>query len=77
VLLRVLWHPIGTRLEGDGFGVAAILLLVGFVAIWLCLVLAGGALHAWGSVTWTRLLAVTEDGSAARQEQQMERRPGS
>jgi hypothetical protein len=77
VLLRVLWHPIGTRLEGDGFGVAAILLLVGFVAIWLCLVLAGGALHAWGSVTWTRLLAVTEDGSAARQQQQMERRPGS
>jgi hypothetical protein len=26
------------------------------VSIWLCLVLAGGALHAWGSVSWTRLL---------------------
>ena len=33
------------------------LLLVGFVAIWLCLVLAGGALHAWSAATWSRLLA--------------------
>jgi hypothetical protein len=56
VLLRVLWAPIDERLAQDGFGFAAVLLLVGFVAIWLCLVLAGGALHAWGSVSWTRLL---------------------
>jgi hypothetical protein len=27
------------------------------VAIWLCLVLAGGALHAWSATTWSRLLA--------------------
>ena len=56
VLLRVLWAPIEARLSEEGFGVAVVLLLVGFVAIWLCLVLAGGALHAWGSVSWTRLL---------------------
>ena len=56
VLLRVLWAPIEARLSGEGFGIAVVLLLVGFVAIWLCLVLAGGALHAWGSVSWTRLL---------------------
>jgi len=56
VLLRVLWAPIEDRLSEEGIGLAAVLLLVGFVAIWLCLVLAGGALHAWGSVSWTRLL---------------------
>jgi hypothetical protein len=56
ILLRVLWAPIDDRLSGEGFGLAVILLLVGFVAIWLCLVLAGGALHAWGSLAWTRLL---------------------
>jgi hypothetical protein len=56
VLLRVLWAPIEARLSEEGFGIAGVLLLVGFVAIWLCLVLAGGALHAWGSVSWTRLL---------------------
>jgi len=35
---------------------ATVLLLVGFVAIWLCLVLGGGAVHAWGSMTATLLL---------------------
>ena len=68
VLLRVLWAPIEARLSGEGFGVAVVLLLVGFVAIWLCLVLAGGALHAWGSVSWTRLLeARGRDAGAAAQ----------
>jgi hypothetical protein len=57
VLLGVLWEPIGMRLAGRAFDVAALPLLVGFVAIWLCLVLGGGALHAWGSLTWTRVLA--------------------
>jgi hypothetical protein len=55
-LLRVLWAPIAERLAVDGMDAAVMLLLVGFVAIWLCLVLAGGALHAWGSLTWTRVL---------------------
>jgi hypothetical protein len=57
LLLRVLWAPIGSELEGGQIGVATGLLLVGFVAIWLCLVLAGGALHAWSATTWSRLLA--------------------
>ncbi len=62
LILAMLWAPIGSRLAVDGFDIATSLLLVGFVAIWLCLVLAGGALHAWGSVTWTGIL----DGGARR-----------
>ena len=64
LLARVLWAPIGSRLDAAGFDVATGLLLVGFVAIWLCIVLAGGALHAWGSTTWTLLL----DAGARRSE---------
>lgn len=67
ILLRVLWAPIEQRLALDGIDAAAALLLVGFVAIWICLVLGGGALHAWGSVTWTRILetVVVEDPEPA------------
>lgn len=58
LLLGVLWAPIGAQLAiGGGFDIATGLLLLGFVAIWLCLVLAGGALHAWSAATWSRLLA--------------------
>jgi hypothetical protein len=58
LLLGVLWAPIGAELGVRGeFDLATGLLLVGFVAIWLCLVLAGGALHAWSATTWSRLLA--------------------
>ena len=58
LLLGVLWAPIGGELGiGGGIDIATALLLVGFVAIWLCLVLAGGALHAWSAATWSRLLA--------------------
>ena len=57
LLLGVLWAPIRVRLESGRIGIDAGLLLVGFVAIWLCLVLAGGALHAWSATTWSRLLA--------------------
>lgn len=65
--LRVLWGPIAERLAAEGIDAAVMLLLVGFVAIWLCLVLAGGALHAWGSLTWTRVLgAARVDALAGR-----------
>ncbi len=58
LLLGVLWAPIGAQLAiGGGFDIATGLLLLGFVAIWLCLVLAGGALHAWSAAAWSRLLA--------------------
>jgi hypothetical protein len=57
VLLRVLWEPIESLLVGaTAIDPATVLLLVGFVAIWLCLVLGGGAVHAWGSMTATLLL---------------------
>ena len=57
ILVNVLWAPIGAGLlAGGAIDAAGVLLLVGFVAIWLCLVLAGGALHAWGSAIWAALL---------------------
>lgn len=59
LLLRVLWAPIDQRLSLAGIDLAVALLLVGFVAIWLCLILVGGALHAWGSASWTRVLGAT------------------
>lgn len=56
VLLVVLWAPIGQGLRfGRGFGPSEGALLVGFVAIWLCLVAGGGAVHAWGTLAWARL----------------------
>jgi hypothetical protein len=58
MLLRVLWAPIGAHLAaGQGMDAGAVLLLLGFVAAWLCLVLGGGALHAWASAWWTLGLA--------------------
>ena len=57
LLVGVLWAPIRAQVAaGGGIDLAGGLLLVGFVAIWLCLVLAGGALHAWASATATLLL---------------------
>jgi hypothetical protein len=57
ILVHVLWAPIGAGLiAGGAIDATGVALLVGFVAIWLCLVLAGGALHAWGSATWSALL---------------------
>ena len=57
-LLRVLWAPISVELAaGQLVSAQALLLLVGFVAIWLALVLAFGALHAWVSTLWSLELA--------------------
>ena len=66
LLLRVLWTPIGVQLDGGEIDVATLLLLVGFVAIWLCLVLGGGALHAWGSLSWTGVLRRGQERLEAR-----------
>jgi hypothetical protein len=58
LLLAVLWSPIGAVLAtGGGFDAGTALLLVGFVAVWLCLVLGGGAMQAWASAWWTLELA--------------------
>ncbi len=72
LLLSVLWAPIGARLDiGAPLDLANGLLLVGFVAIWLCLVLAGGAIHAWASVTATTLLGGRTSTSVAERSQEM------
>ena len=53
LLLRLLFAPIAAALSaGEVRDVAVTALLIGFVAIWLCLVLGGGALHAWASAWW-------------------------
>ena len=69
LLLIVLWEPIGAQLRTDvGIDLALGLLLVGFVAIWLCLVLGGGAMRAWESATWTRLLAERGPGPERKEQ---------
>ena len=53
-LLRILWIPIGRQAEsGALLAPASVALLVGFVAIWLCLVAGAGVLHAWSSTWWS------------------------
>jgi hypothetical protein len=53
-LLRLLWHPIGVAIgNGRLTQPVTLVLLLGFVAIWLCLIAGGGALHAWSSAWWT------------------------
>jgi hypothetical protein len=63
VLLRILWEPIGERLVLAEIDAVTAGLLVGFVAIWLCLVLAGGAVHAWASAGWSVLLTGRVSGA--------------
>jgi hypothetical protein len=53
-LLHALWEPIGAELAGGHLvSPAALLLLVGFVATWLVVILAFGALHVWFSSWWS------------------------
>lgn len=66
-LLRVLWAPIGSGLDaGRLASPETILLLLGFVAIWLALLLVSGALHVGVSAWWALELATDGRGSAAR-----------
>ena len=53
-LLRLLWIPIGRHAQ-DGTLLTPVsqALLVGFVAIWLCLVAGAGILHVWSSTWWS------------------------
>ena len=76
VLLRVLWEPVGERLAAAQLDAATAALLVGFVAIWLCLLLAGGAVQAWASAGWSILLLGRVAGAEPdrrRQESPIER----
>jgi len=57
-VLRVLWAPIASELGGGRLASPeTLLLLVGFVAIWLALLLAAGALHLAISAWWALELA--------------------
>jgi hypothetical protein len=57
-LLRVLWGPIGAALDAGRLATPdTLLLLLGFVAIWLALLLAAGALHVAISAWWAMELA--------------------
>jgi hypothetical protein len=62
-LLGVLWAPIRVELAaGQLISPQALLLLVGFVAVWLALVLAFGVLHAWVSAWWSLELGLAGAG---------------
>ena len=63
-LLGVLWAPIRVELAaGQLISPQALLLLVGFVAVWLALVLAFGALHVWVSAWWSLELGLAGEGA--------------
>jgi hypothetical protein len=52
-LLTVLWIPIGSALDGGRLATpGTLMLLLGFVAIWLGLLLAAGAVHVAVSAWW-------------------------
>jgi len=51
--LRALWAPVADRMSGGPLTrPETLLLLVGFVGIWLGILALGGALHAWISAWW-------------------------
>ena len=63
-LLRVLWAPIAADLAaGQLVSPTALLLLVGFVVIWLAVTLAFGALHAWVSTWWSLELGAEREAT--------------
>jgi hypothetical protein len=66
VLLRVLWAPIGLDLAGGQLiSPLALSLLVGFVAVWLAIVLGFGALHVMISAWWSLELGAFGEAAPA------------
>lgn len=64
-LLRVLWAPIAAELAGGQLvSPSALLLLVGFVAVWLTVALAFGALHVWVSTWWSLELGANREATS-------------
>lgn len=69
-LLGVFWAPIGGDLRGGELvSPSGLLLLVGFVAIWLAIVLAFGALHVWASTWWSLELGATVEAGQPEAEE--------
>jgi hypothetical protein len=69
-LIRLLWIPIGRHAQdGSLLTPVSLGLLVGFVAIWLCLVVAGGIVHAWSSAWLTEGRNAVARPSAANSDQ--------
>jgi hypothetical protein len=66
LLLHTLWAPIGLDLAaGRLASPVTLILLLAFVTVWLTTVLAGGALHAWGTAWWSlELVPAPEDDAA-------------
>jgi hypothetical protein len=53
VVLALLWRPLDTRLAAGGLAQpTTVILLVGFVWIWLVLVILAGVVQAWTSAWW-------------------------
>jgi hypothetical protein len=56
-VLGVLWNPLDARLATAGLGQpTTVILLLGFVWIWLVLVILAGVLQAWISAWWSGTL---------------------
>lgn len=63
-MLAVLWHPLAARLADGGLAQPmTLILLLGFVWIWLVLVIVCGVVQAWTSAWWQAELGA---GSGAK-----------
>lgn len=66
LLLHALWGPVSDRLTAGPLArPETLLLLVGFVGIWLVLLMVGGALHAFVSAWWFAELSPASEPIAA------------
>ncbi len=64
-VLRVLWVPIETDVAGGRLlSPGTMALLLGFVTIWLALVLAAGAARTWLSTWWSMEMSSEFPGGA-------------
>ncbi|MGH2488615.1 MAG: hypothetical protein ACRDFR_03230, partial [Candidatus Limnocylindria bacterium] len=57
IVLDVLWRPLSARMAAGGLAEPSTpILLLGFVWIWLVLVILAGVIQAWIAVWWNREL---------------------
>lgn len=66
LVLVALWIPLGERLaDGHLLELSTAVLLLGFIWIWLVLVILAGVVQAWISAWWTSALGAETGGSGA------------